>query len=291
MTQRSLRDSLFSILDDDASAKVWRRIQPMYLKHEPTLLVYNTVERLLSGDLVHTVSIDDVWADLFPFPHDWVVVGIGTTDWLRRNGEMMPDGTAREIRFWWADPKSAPQAHIIDLDERPPEQDIAEGTLVKRQARFPFLALGICDPKKAITWKAENVPDLHEWLKARLKDAHIPLAALKVAGTVAHMTSSDAHYIPDTGIDLSAGGGHDQAEYFRVNETENGTWNINGLYAADETLHPLISVRGKPVHLHGYEIESTAGGHINRAQGVTAEVTVWKLRDVVMKLVVNDPQL
>ena len=43
-----------------------------------TLLVYNTVDRLLRGDLFHTVTAYDVLHDLSRYDADWPVVGIGT---------------------------------------------------------------------------------------------------------------------------------------------------------------------------------------------------------------------
>ena len=67
---------------------------------EATLLVYNTVDRLLAGDLLHTVTVDDVLVDLAAYPSHWAVVGVGTTDWAGRNGEMLPSGTAADLRFW-----------------------------------------------------------------------------------------------------------------------------------------------------------------------------------------------
>lgn len=55
-----------------------------------TLLVYNTADRLLRGDLFHTVTTEDVLRDLAAFPPAWPIVGVGTTNWLQRNGEVIP---------------------------------------------------------------------------------------------------------------------------------------------------------------------------------------------------------
>src|SRR5215212_10479905 len=91
-----------------------RRAWSFHVEAEATLVVYNSCARLLAGDLVHTVRVDEVQHDLARFPADWPVVGVGTTDWNGRNGEMMPDGTAGALHFWWADPGSASHAALHD---------------------------------------------------------------------------------------------------------------------------------------------------------------------------------
>lgn len=282
MNQNSIRDVLYEALDDSTTASLWRRVMPSFNQRQSTLLIYNTVERLLSGDLLHTVSINDVWGDLFTFPREWRVVGIGTTNWLRRNGEMMPDGTAREINFWWADPSTAPQAHVIDLDERPEELDIAEQTLIKRQAQFPFLALAVCNPSSAVTGDISGGDSIHDWLQTSLNESDIRMAGIQIRGELGAVKTTDAHYLPDTGLDLS--GGYVGDNYFRTSEHDAAEWVINGIYVADESLQPFVSVKGLPVHLHGYQPEAMVGGHIVSAEARDVEVTVWALHDVVMQI-------
>jgi hypothetical protein len=70
------------------------------------LLIYRSVEQLLAGDLLHSVSVSGVRAGLAALPDGWPVVGAGTTNWIGRNGELMPDGTTDDLHFWWADPGS-----------------------------------------------------------------------------------------------------------------------------------------------------------------------------------------
>ncbi|MBL7183893.1 MAG: hypothetical protein ISS50_05525 [Anaerolineae bacterium] len=113
---------------------------------------YNTVERLLAGDLLHTVTITDGQADLVTFPPDWPVVGVDTTDWIGRNGEMMPDGTAGHLRFWWADPATPSGKDgqnmggaVYDLFSPSPCLPLSVSP------RLPFLGLAIGDPAMAIT--------------------------------------------------------------------------------------------------------------------------------------------
>ena len=59
-----------------------------------TLIALNTVDRLVRGDFFHTVSLEEVLADLRGFPPEWPVSGLGTTNWYRRNGEVVIEGTA-----------------------------------------------------------------------------------------------------------------------------------------------------------------------------------------------------
>jgi hypothetical protein len=285
VTQRSMRDALYQALDDKTSAKILKRVMPVLSSRQPTLLVYNTVSRLFSGDLQHVVTINDVWADLFAFPSEWKVVGLGTTNWLKRNGEMMPDGTARDLNFWWADPRSSPQAHVIDLEDRPEDTDMSENTIVKRQAQFPFLALAVCDPSSGMVAAVEGVDSLHQWLKDSMEAAGIKLAGVQVRGQFGHMKVSDAHYLPAEGLNAAKGYIGVSSDFFRFSEYDGGSsWTINGLYTSDDSLMAFISLPNTPVHLHGYQTETMHGGHVISAEVVNAEVTVWPLTDTVIKI-------
>lgn len=64
---------------------------------EPTLLLYSTVERMLGGDMANAVDVTTIEADLSVFPATWTVVGVGTTNQMMRNGELMPDGTVADV--------------------------------------------------------------------------------------------------------------------------------------------------------------------------------------------------
>jgi len=171
---------------------------------EPTLLVYNSVQRLLASDLLHTVTITDVQADLAGYPPDWPVVGVGTTNWIGRNGEMMPDGTAGHLHFWWADPGSPSQADVVDLAVRGPRSAV----------EFPFLALAIGDPATVITWTLRDVPDVHAWLEERLDADGIDLAGVQLRGEFGPVRTTVAYNIPLTGLDLS--GGYVAEDVFRA---------------------------------------------------------------------------
>ena len=281
------RKQQFELLDELSKTTLLQRLIPDYANRQSTLIVYNTVSRLLDGDLQHTVSIKDIWKDLYLFPSHWLVVGIGTTNWLKRNGEMMPDGTTQNLHFWWADPKTAPQSHVIDLAN--PTQAFGdnikdmEGTItVKTDAKFPFLALAVCNPAKVQRYTIENVDNLHHWLKQKLEGDNIKVAGIQVRGTCNYVKSTDAHYIPEDGLDLSAGYVGDK--YFFTSEHDEGEWVMNGIYSNDETIVPFISVPSAPVHLHGYEQSHVVGGHVVEAKVQTATVSIYPLPDVMLKI-------
>lgn len=234
-----------------------------------TLLVYSSVERLLAGDLLHTVTIDEVQTHLAGYPADWSVVGVGTTDWIGRNGEMMPDGIAGDLQFWWADPSSPSQANVIDLVGYEPP------------AQFPFLGLAVGDPTTAITLTLHDVPDVHAWLEGKVETSGIDLAGVQLRGQFGPVKTTVAYNIPLTGLDLS--GGYVGEDHFRFGEYITATWTMNGLYAADSTLQSVISTPDHPLHLHGYQPETMLGGHVGSASAISVTATVWPLSQVITR--------
>jgi hypothetical protein len=252
----------------------------------PTLLIYNTVDRLLRGDLFHTVTVHNVLHDLADFPADWPVVGVGTTNWLRRNGEVMPDGTAGETRFWWTDPDEVAGGTVIDLKVERPADSIRLKTPVvgdnDRVASFPFLAAAVCNPAAALHYRLDEVDNVHEWLKAEFARINLGVAGIQLRGRFGAVKTTYAYNIPLGGLDLSAG--YKGEHVFRFADYESGEWVINGVYAANPSMHPFISVAGVPLHLHGYQPALMRGGHIVNAETVTVNATVWPMDDLVMQI-------
>ena len=253
----------------------------------PSLLVYNTVDRLLRGDLFHTVTIADVIDDLAAFPDESPVVGIGTTSWLRRNGEVIAGGTARSPQFLWADPESSPVGQVIDVCWQRPS---ASGTPLvtpriddnDEQANFPFLALAVCDPAKSMQFELADAADAHTWLIDELGKRNVGVAGVQFRGQFGAVKTSDAYNVPLGGLDLSHGYAGDQ--YFRFAEYHNDEWVLNGVYAANPSLQPFISVASHPLHLHGYRTVARDGGHIASATVGAAQVTVWLLDDLILRI-------
>ena len=252
-----------------------------------TLLIYNTVDRLLRGDLYHTVTTADVIEDLAAFPRDLPLVGIGTTNWLRRNGEVIADGTTGSPQFLWADPESDPTGQVIDVCWQQPS---ASGPALvtprldinDQQANFPFLALAICEPTNALHWDVTNLSDAHEWLVNQLSERNVGVAGVQFRGTFGHVETTDAYNVPLGGLDLS--GGYSGDQFFRSARYQGDEWILNGIFAANPSLQPFISVASHPLHLHGYRAQVRDGGHIVRAEVSAASVTVWLLDDLVLRI-------
>jgi hypothetical protein len=236
---------------------------------EATLLLYSTVERLLGGEVVGGATVAQVRAALARYPADWPLVGVGTTGWVGRNGELMPDGTAGAPHFWWADPGSPSEAAVSDLGS-------VKGVAgPDAPLRLPFLGLAVGNPATAQTWTAADVDDVHAWLTERLSAEGITLAGVQLHGQFGPVQTTVAHYLPPTGLDLS--GGYVGADYFRFGDYPPATWTMVGLYAADPALQPAIAAPGAPLHLHGYQPAARLGGHITRAAARRVTATIWPL--------------
>jgi hypothetical protein len=242
---------------------------------QPSLLLYNTVESLLAGDLLNTVTLGEVNRDLAAFPAGWPVVGVGTTNWFGRNGELLPDGTATALRYWWADPDPPTHAAIRDLADW--RTDPALGS----EPYLPFIGLAVGDPAGAVTLRVENVDDVHAWLAERLAAEGIALAGVRLDGAFGPVQTTVAHNIPLTGLDLS--GGYVGDDFFRFGDYAPADWRMVGLYAAAPALQPAIAAPDQPIHLHGYQPATLLGGHIGRAPVRQATATVWPLREVVAR--------
>src|SRR3954451_3073438 len=241
----------------------------------PSLLLYNTVESLLSGDLLNTVTLGEVDDALAAFPPDWSVVGLGTTNWFGRNGEMLPNGTAAALPYWWADPDPPTEASIRNLAAW--RSDPALGA----EPYLPFVGLAVADPAQAITLPIENVDDVHAWLAERLPAAGVHLAGVRLEGAFGPVQTTVAYNIPLTGLDLS--GGYVGGDYFRFGDYAPATWSMVGLYAAAPALQPAIAAPDQAVHLHGYQPAAMLGGHVGKAAARQVTATIFPLRDVVAR--------
>ena len=253
----------------------------------PTLAAYNTVERMLRGDFFHTTHWHEVAADLARYPSEWPIAGIGTTNWYRRNGETIVTGTAGSPEVLWTDPAGDDPMEVIDLLKDEPSTEGPK--LVNPDAldgdsamAFPFLALGVCDPATVLEWEIGSTEDLHAWIRKKLEEENIGLAAVRVEGECCYVHFSAAFYLPLEGLNLE--GGYAASHNMKLAEFYDRRWNIGGIYAANPTLQRIISVEGLPLHLHGVETRSRHGGHIIKLRTEGAEVKVWPLKDLVMRI-------
>ena len=255
-----------------------------------TLLAYNTVERLLRGDFFHYVTLDDVLDDLAQFPPGWPVAGIGTTNWYRRNGELMLEFTAEEPSFLWADPTGQRSAIVIDLLHEQPAAMSNDTPLVSpalggddSRPQLPFLGVAVCDPAVVHTWTIRAPEGVHAELEQRCAEANIGLAGLHVRGALEVVDYQAICHIPLGGVGAGSDGMAQAGVQF--GRAEGDTWHATGVYAANPTVQNVVSIPGHPLHLHGYSAETREGGHINRAlSGAEVTVEVWPVRDLLVRI-------
>jgi len=248
-----------------------------------TLIALNTVDRLIRGDFFHTVSLEEVLAELRAFPPEWPVGGLGTTNWYRRNGEVVIEGTAAQPSFLWADPGAGAPGRIVDLlADRPEHADeltTPSMTDDEREPRMPFAAIGVGDPERAQAIEFAAGDDLHGVVQRACEEANIGLAALRIEGELASADYEEASHIPLGGAASfdALGKEHGHAEGER--------WRVSGLFAANPTVQNIISVLGRPVHLHGRSVETNVGGHVASAtSGAALTAELWPLQDLVMRI-------
>jgi hypothetical protein len=253
-----------------------------------TLLAYNTVERLLRGDFFHFVTLEHVLEDLAPFPPDWPLAGVGTTNWYRRNGELMIEGSVDAPAFLWADPNGPLPAGVIDLVRDRPSGDAqplvspAVGPDDDRP-QLPFVCVAVCDPGSVQTATTMAPDGVHEWIHDRCEKENIGLAGVHLQGAFSGVDYQAICHIPLGGVDPGKEGMAQAGFHFGRAEAE--PWQATGVYAVNPTVQNVVSVPGHPLHLHGYSTETGQGGHINGAlpaQDIT--VRLWPVKDLVVRI-------
>jgi predicted DNA-binding protein with PD1-like motif len=235
-----------------------------------TLVAFNTVERLLRGDFFHVVDVAEVSAELASFPASSRVLGLGTTNWLGRHGELLVDGTARAPRFWWADPEGEPPAVFVEV---PPAAEGVVGT-------FPFIAVAVLDAEaRAHEWVLDEGADVHASIAQSCVDANIGLAALRVDGALDDVDYQVMCHIPVGGI------ADERPARAEQHHAGGQAWEALGVYAANPTIQSIVSHGVAAVHLHGRAGTPARGGHLNRATASSAtRVSAWPLADLVMRI-------
>ena len=229
------------------------------------LLAFNTVERLLKGDFFHAVSLADLRQEMGSLPDQWPVLGLGTTNWQERHGELLVEGTAGAPRFLWADPDGDPPAALVTLDDSAP---------------LPFAAVATWDPAgPKHTWELPHGADVHAAIAARCEQANIGLAALEVTGELEDVGYQVMCHIPVGGVTA-------EHQALALQERRQGArWRAVGIYAANPTIQAIVSHGVAAVHLHGRVGDPAQGGHLNRAIAALAtQVEVHPLAELVLRI-------
>lgn len=255
----------------------------MNCEKRATILAFNTVERLLKGDFFHFSKAEDISKELNAFNNKWPVIGLGTTNWYKRNGEAIVEGMADKPEFLWADPESAPLGKIINLNNDHPdhEENLQSPVIGPEDAipQFPFMAIAICDPKDSQKYTLSTEEVIHEWLEKKFIAENLGLAAIYINGKLDGVKTTAACHIPIGGLNLSEG--YSLESSFKFIEYKTGNWSMHGLYGVNPTIQQVLSIPGHPLHLHGYEVNENRGGHINQAISTsTTQVTVYPIKDI-----------
>ena len=251
------------------------------------ILAYNTVERLLKGDFFHFSKIEEITQEFANFDKEWPVIGLGTTNWYKRNGEAIVEGFAENPEFLWADPESNPPGKPINLNYDHPdhEENLKSPVIGPDDAlpQFPFMAIALCDPKESIDYALSAGENIHEWIENKFSSDNLGLAAIHVSGKLDEVKSTAACHIPLGGLDLNEG--YSLKDNFKFIEYQTGTWSIQGLYGINPTIQQVLSVPGHPLHLHGFETNEMRGGHINQAISTTnTRITVYPIKDINIRI-------
>jgi len=248
----------------------------------PTILSFNSVERLLRGDFFHTVTRSDVVNALHAFPPAWRVAGLGTTNWYRRNGEILLDGTASAPRFLWADPAADPPGRLVDLDAIAHEPDWVVPPVDEDPAvpHFPFMAVGVWDPEgRREVCRLSPGADLFAAVETWCEGANIGLAAVCGAAPALDVGFQAMCHIPLGGVSP------DRPPGIEHGRRQGVAWEVQGFYIANPTIRALLSRENLALHLHGREAAGTAGGHLDAATVLEeVDVEVWPLLDLVLQV-------
>jgi len=218
-------------------------------QEEAYIAVFNRVDELLAGDLYDTVSIKE----LEPEYRGKKIIGLGTTS-LEHCGELifMSGGC------FWADPTN---------EGRIEELDWAEDQL-------PFCAVVAVDvDEKQVFGTVDG--DIHQWLETKIEGLDITLAAVEIKGKFDGVRLSVADKLPSSPTETL------QSVIITVDERQE--WEFVGFYAFAENDQELISVAGHPVHLHGKTIDGSKGGHLQQANALGAEVTIYPVNQYILR--------
>ncbi len=220
---------------------------------------YNTVADLLAGDLWDVTSPDAVFADLASVPGNWEIAGVGSTALEARNGEVIAAGFAGSPELVWSDPQFPPT--VRTLSDEP----------------IPFLGVAAGNPASVVVAQAEPDLPIHQQIVDLARANGLAFAAIRVSGRFSPVSYSVAHNLLKQGTPLTDPAA-DKAPYqlFFTADT-SAEWEFSGFYAAAASVQDIVSVRGAPVHLHGFQLDRARAGHIGSAIVENAEIRLYPL--------------
>jgi uncharacterized protein (TIGR03437 family) len=220
---------------------------------------YSTVADLLAGDLWDVTSPAAVFADLATVPGDWEIAGVGSTALEARNGEVIGAGFAGSPELVWSDPQFPPT--VRTLSDEP----------------IPFLGVAAGNPASVVVGQAEPDVPIHQQIVDLARQNGLAFAAVRVSGRFSPVSYSVAHNLLKQGTPLTDPAA-DKAPYqLFFTADASAEWELSGFYAAAASVQEIVSVRGAPVHLHGFQLDRSRAGHIGSAIVENAEIRLYPL--------------
>ena len=226
---------------------------------QSTLFAYNNLTDLLAGDLWDVTLPTYVAGDLAGVPASWAVIGLGTTDTVGRNGEIIVDGVGPTPRTLWADPQS-PQSV----------------TPAASTNRYPFLAVAACNPAGRIVVDATAGDSIATDVATACAGRGITVAAVRVTGTFTDVSYAIAYNLLKSGTPLTSASDLSLYEVLETASTQ-ASWFFDGFYAEDSTDQALLTIGGAAVYLHGARADLGIGGELTDATVVSATIEIYPL--------------
>lgn len=236
------------------------------------LIFFNTLSDLLRGDLWQWATTKEVARHLFIYPERFVVLGMGTTNWPYRMGEVIIAGTVGNPSYLWANPEYPYKVQSLG------------------EAQLPWAQLAIVDPESRLETVFEKIQDLHAYLIESFRKEGIEMCGVTIEATTSQVEYSVTYMLPKTGLDLTVPGG--ASAYLRSFQDEGpSSWIMQGVYVDDSMAQRCGIPPGQPLLLVGTNKNTQQGGLIRMAKVQRASVHYFPIdRFEVLKadLLVSD---
>ncbi|MCJ7655263.1 MAG: acetolactate decarboxylase [Dehalococcoidia bacterium] len=212
------------------------------------ILIFNCVDELLTGDLTDTVSLNDLASQYSGKD----IVGLGTTS-RQHGGELL----FLSGKCYWADPTSDGKITEIDWTAE----------------KLPFCAITRVSDKDALVFPGIT-GNIHDWLVNKLVELDIPLAAIRVNGTLVNVDLSIADKLPTSPSE--------NLKSTLTTISQEQDWQMAGFYALNSDDQAIITVPESPVHLHGKTLDNSHGGHVKKADSISSTVTIYPIKQFIL---------
>jgi hypothetical protein len=211
------------------------------------LFLFNTLVDLLQGDIWESITQKEVSRYLYVYPEDFCVLGIGTTSRPYGMGEIMVWGTVRENTFFWANPEYPYQVSEVHDED------------------FPWIQVAVLDPSRELSLTMKRTKDLHEGVLERMRRDGIRICAMVIEAVTSRVGYSLTKWIPKSGMDMF--GRQANNPYFQAfKEEASARWVFFGFYVDETMAQSCGMVRGQPLILMGYDLDSRNGGLVQFAE-------------------------